>query len=88
MRPSNRERSGSELVFGLLKTLMIAYQFWGDDGGIELSALSGSLHTSDHCIGGAVSFLAHEGWVQVDERTGIVRLTDNGVQHFLTLFEH
>lgn len=78
-----RERSGSELVFGLLKTLMIGYHLWGGGSGLEVSTLSSFLHTTDHRLGGAVAFLSAEGLVCLDEVNGTVRLSELGARHLL-----
>ena len=79
----NRERSGSEVVFALLRNLMIAYQLWGAGGVLELSALAGVLRVSDHRVGGVLAYLAREGLVSLDEGAGTVRLTAEGVRHLL-----
>ena len=72
---NDRERSGSEVVFALLKTLMIAYQLWGVDSNLELVALCRSLRTTDSHMGGLLAYLAHQGLVRLDTTAGTVRLT-------------
>jgi Mn-dependent DtxR family transcriptional regulator len=76
MLGAQRERSGCELAFGLLKTLMIGYQLWGVDSGVELAELAESLCTSDQRVDGVVTYLTGEGLVCVDQ-AGTVRLTDH-----------
>jgi hypothetical protein len=83
MPATAREPSGSELVFGLLRTLMIGYQLWGAESGLEVAELSASLHTSGGGIGTALRFLSGEGLVSVDERAGTVSLTASGARHLL-----
>ena len=78
-----RERSGSELVFGLLRTLMIGYQLWGAGSGLELAELPATLHTTGGRIVTALQFLSGEGLVCVDEVAGTVRLSDSGARHLL-----
>jgi hypothetical protein len=84
MAPGNdRERSGSEVVFGLLKTLMIAYQLWGADSHLEPAALCRSLRTTDRHMGGLLAYLADQGLVCLDSTTGTVRLTEHGARDLL-----
>jgi len=78
-----RERSGSELVFGLLRTLMIGYQLWGCGSGVQLTELPEALQTTANKIGTALRFLSSEGLICVDEVAGTARLSDSGVQHLL-----
>lgn len=78
-----RERSGSELVFGLLRTLMIGYQFWGVGSGVELAQLPDALRTTGSSITTALRFLSREGLICVDEDAGTVRLSDSGARHLL-----
>lgn len=78
-----RERSGSEVVFGLLKTLMIAYQLWGIDSHLELSALCRSLRTTEHHMGGVLAYLAGQGLVYMDVAAGTVRLSESGARDLL-----
>lgn len=80
-----RERSGSELVFGLLRTLMIGYQLWGVGSGLELAQLPAALHATGSRIGTALQFLSGEGLICVDEIAGTVRLSDSGARHLLRL---
>jgi len=62
---------------------MIGYQLWGTGSGVQVSALSGFLRTTDSRLGGAVAFLSGEGLVCLDEVTGTVRLTEAGARHLL-----
>jgi hypothetical protein len=80
-----RERSRSELVFGLLRTLMIGYQLWGVDSAVPLTELPAALHTTGSRIGTALRFLSGEGLICVDEVAGTVRLSDSGARHLLGL---
>ena len=83
MIPQRRERSGSELVFSLLKTLMVGYQIWGADSELDVSQLSGFLRTTDARLDGAVAFLAGEGLVSHDKARRTVCLTDIGAHNLL-----
>jgi hypothetical protein len=78
-----RERSGSELVFGVLKALMVSYRLWGSSSGLERSLLSDVLRTTEPDLGGVLDYLAGEGLVSVDVATGTVRLTDHGARDLL-----
>ncbi|MFQ5666887.1 MAG: hypothetical protein ACE5I7_10705 [Candidatus Binatia bacterium] len=80
---AQRERSGSELVFGVLKTLMIGYQLWGAASGLELSALCSSLHTTNTGLGSVLAYLAAEGLVHFDDAAGTVCLSDLGARKLL-----
>ncbi len=82
-----RERSGSELVFGLLKTLMIGYHLWGACSGLELSELPVILQTTDKTLGAALQYLSSEGLVCFDGAAGTVRLSDSGARHLLGTLE-
>lgn len=82
-----RERSGSELVFGLLRTLMIGYQLWGVGSGLELADLPVALRTTGASVGTALRFLSSEGLVDVDEAAGTVRLSNSGARRLLGLPE-
>jgi hypothetical protein len=79
-----RQRSGSEVVFGLLKTLMLGYRLWGNASAFELAQLSGFLRTSESRLGGALSFLDAEGLVSLDKAAGTVRLSDHGARNLLS----
>jgi len=78
-----RERSGSELVFGLLRTLMIGYQLWGVGSELGLADLPAALRTTRAGVGTALRFLSGEGLVEVDETAGTVRLSNAGAQRLL-----
>src|SRR5512142_925009 len=78
-----RERSASELVFGLLRTLMTGYQLWGAACGLDLAQLAAALRTTDGRIAMALCYLSGEGLVCVDEMAGTVRLSDSGARHLL-----
>jgi len=80
-----RERSGSELVFGLLRTLMIGYQFWGVGSGVQLTELPAALQATGSKVGTALRFLVSEGLICVDEVAGTVRLSDSGARQLLGL---
>jgi len=80
-----RERSGSELVFGLLRTLMIGYQLWGVSSSMQLTELPAALQTTSSKIGTALRFLTSEGLICVNEVAGTVRLSDFGAHHLLGL---
>ena len=80
-----RERSGSELVFGLLRTLMIGYQLWGCGSGLQLTELSAALQTTASRLAAALRFLSREGLICVDEGAGTVRLSHSGADHLLGL---
>jgi hypothetical protein len=79
----NRERSGSELVFSLLKTLMLGYQLWGADSAINLGELAGCLRTTDARVAALVLHLVQEGLVVLDHGAGTVRLTEGGARDLL-----
>jgi Mn-dependent DtxR family transcriptional regulator len=83
MSEVNRERSGSELVFGMLKTLMVGYHLWGTDSAVSLGELAGCLHTTDTRVAGLVVYLVGEGLVVVDKGAGTVRLTESGARNLL-----
>jgi hypothetical protein len=83
MTGRGRERSGSELVFGLLKSLMIGYQLWGTDSGLAVSELRQVLGATDIGLGGALTFLIHEGLVCLDQAAGTVRLSAAGARNLL-----
>lgn len=83
MASKSRERTSSEVVFAVLKTLMIGYQLWGVASGFRLSELSGALCTTDNRLGGALTYLAAEGLICLDESTGTVRLSAAGARHLL-----
>jgi len=83
MPGTNRERSGCELVFGVLKALMVGYRLWGHDSGVTLRELAEFLGAPDTRIGGVVGFLVGEGLVVVSLDEGVVRLTDQGAQALL-----
>jgi hypothetical protein len=79
----NRERSGSELVFSLLKTLMVGYQLWGTTSAVNLKDLARYLCTSDTRLAGLVVYLAGEGLVALDNNAGTVRLTESAARNLL-----
>ena len=80
-----RERSGSELIFGLLRTLMIGYRLWGCGSGVQLTELSAALQTTASRLAAALRFLSREGLICVDERAGTVRLSHSGAHHLFGL---
>ena len=79
----NRERSGSELVFSLLKTLMVGYQLWGTDSALKLGELAGCLRTTDTRVAGLLVYLVGEGLVVLDDGTSTVRLTESAAHNLL-----
>jgi hypothetical protein len=79
----NRERSGSELVFSLLKALMVGYRLWGTDSALNLGELAGCLRTSDTHVARVVVYLVGEGLVVLDNGAGTVRLTESGARNLL-----
>lgn len=80
---AKRERSGSELVFGLLKTLMAAYQLWGSSSALNLEELAGCLRSTDTRVASLAAYLAGEGLVALDKSGGTVRLTESGARNLL-----
>ena len=83
MSEAYRERSRSELVFGVLKTLMMSYRLWGSSSGMERAHLSDALRTTEPHLGGVLDYLAAEGLVHIDAGSGTVRLTDQGARALL-----
>jgi len=73
-----RERSGSELVFGMLKALMLGYQMWGTESHWSFTDLSAFLRTSDARLGSALTYLHGEGLVSLDYTACTVRLSNHG----------
>ena len=88
MTAKGRELSGSELVFGLLKSLMIGYRLWGTDSGLAVSDLRQVLGATDIGLGGALAFLIREGLVSLDQVAGTVRLSDAGARNLLGETSH
>lgn len=78
-----RPRTGSELVFTLLKTLMVGYQLWGSGCSLKVGELAGSLRTSDARLADLLVYLSGEGLVFWDDIAGTVRLTEDGAHHLL-----
>jgi Mn-dependent DtxR family transcriptional regulator len=83
MSEVNRERSGSELVFSLLKTLMVGYHLWGTDSAVSLGDLAGCLRTTSTRVVDLIVYLAGEGLVVLDDGAGTVRLTESGARNLL-----
>ena len=83
MPEANGERSGSELVFSLLKTLMVGYQLWGTTSAVKLKDLAGCLCTTDTRVAGLVVYLAGEGLIALDSEAGTVRLTESAARNLL-----
>ena len=81
---AGRERTGCELAFGILKTLMVGYSLWGPSSGLEPSSLSDALHSSEPDMDGILAYLSGEGLVSIDPQTGSVRLTDRAAREFLS----
>jgi hypothetical protein len=80
---AKHERSGGELVFNLLKTLMAGYQLWGAASALNLEELAGCLRTTDERVAGVAVYLAGEGLVALDRGGGTVRLTEIGARNLL-----
>lgn len=74
-----RESSGSELVFSVLRTLMIAYQLWGIKSGVMRSTLGKSVRASDTDVDVILGYLECEGLVNLDAYAGTARLSTLGV---------
>jgi hypothetical protein len=83
MSEVNRERSGSELVFSLLKTLMVGYHLWGADSAVTLGDLAGCLRTTNTRVADLIVYLVGEGLVVLDNGAGTVRLTESGARNLL-----
>jgi len=80
---ARRQRSVSELVFVLLKTLSVGYQLWGVDNRLQLAGLADHLRVSDARLIGVVAYLSEEGIVVIDEASHTVRLTPHGAGNLL-----
>ncbi|MFN8627152.1 MAG: hypothetical protein U0587_14365 [Candidatus Binatia bacterium] len=78
---ARRQRSVSELVFVLLRTLSTGYEIWGSDSGLPLAGLADRLRVSDARLLGVVAYLTTEGLVTIDAARGTVRLTPLGANN-------
>lgn len=78
-----RQRSGGELVFTLLKTLMMGYHLWGAECVLNVGDLAGCLRTSDKRLTDLIVYLDGEGLVVSDNVAGTVRLSEHGARHLL-----
>ncbi len=83
-----RDSSGSELVFSVLRTLMIAYQLWGTRSSVALSALGGVMGATEAELSGVLAYLASEGLVCFDELERTARLTLQGAHKLLHGIAH
>ncbi len=81
---SQRARRGGELVFGVLRMLMIGYQFWGPSSGFEVRHLPAFLRTTEARLRAALAYLTTEGLVCLDTAAGTVRLSDAGARDLLS----
>ena len=81
-RSEHDHRSG-ELVFGVLRMLMIGYQFWGRSSSFEVQHLSTFLRTTEARLRAALAYLTTEGLVSLDTTAGTVRLSDSGARDLL-----
>jgi hypothetical protein len=88
MTGRSRERSGSELAFGLLKSLMIGYRLWGTESVLELSELPTFLGTTGSRLGSVLSLLVFEGLICLDQTAGTVRLSASGARNLLGETSH
>ena len=83
MEPSgNHERPGNELMFRLLRTLMVGYFVWGVQAGVKLSELCTILCTTEGRLQGMLFALAQSGWIARDDAAGTVWLTARGAREF------
>ena len=80
----NRQRSGNELSFQVLRTLMTGYLFWGSRAGIKVSELCAILATSEERLRPVLYHLFRDGWMARDEGADTVWLTSQGARDFLT----
>src|SRR5438105_1809212 len=81
--PADYERSDSELVFGVLKVLMVSYCLWGSANRVEQSHLSEALRTTEFHLRSVLEYLAEEGFVCLDPDAGTAQLTDYGARDLL-----
>jgi hypothetical protein len=80
---AHRQRSVSELVFVLLRTLSVGYRIWGIESGLQLAGLADLLRVTDARLIGVVAYLSEEGLVALDEGSRTVRLTPRGAGNLL-----
>ena len=78
----DRARTGSELAFGVLRTLMASYSLWGSSSGLEPSQLLSVLRTAEPALAAVLDYLSGEGLILTDPDSGKVRLTDHAAQLF------
>ncbi len=71
-------------MFGVLRMLMIGYQFWGPSSGFEVQHLSAFLRTTEARLRAALAYLTTEGLVCLDTAAGTVRLSDAGARDLLS----
>jgi hypothetical protein len=84
MPEHNRTRHGDELVFHVLRTLMIGYVFWGARASVKLSELCTILSTSESRLRPILYHLFRDGWIARDESADTVCLTARGARDFLS----
>jgi hypothetical protein len=81
-RGRHRERSGCEVVFVLLRILLVGHQLWGAESAVELTQLPGFLDASEASVGGLLAYLSGEGLIVIDRMAGTVRLSECGAREF------
>lgn len=78
-----RERTGAEVVFVLMRTLLAGRLLWGADSAVSLVGLRTMLRANRAQVARALSYLRDEGMVRVDRRRGVVRLTERAFREML-----
>ena len=82
---TRRERTGSELVFAVLRTLMIGYQLWNTKSCLAVVELARMVQSTDLRLAALLGYMHEEGWVCFDAAAGTVRLSDGGADELLGL---
>ena len=77
-----RRRTGAEVVFVLMRTLLAGRLLWGADSAQSLASLRPLLGANPGQVARALLYLRDEGMVRVDRR-GMVRLTERAFRELL-----
>lgn len=78
-----RDRSGPELVFGLLRALVNARLLWGATSSLSIVSLQHLLRATPEQLNGALTYLLDLELVHVDVQEEVVQLSDQALRKLM-----
>ncbi|MBI4515922.1 MAG: hypothetical protein HY699_08930 [Deltaproteobacteria bacterium] len=82
---AERQRSGSEVAFSLLRLLAKGYYLWGDECDVSLAELPRTIRTNRSELAQVIAQLWDLNLVALDKRRHTIRLSSDGVGQLVSV---